>query len=76
MESSYGTSWADQWDYSNPDPVPERKENAKSKYGKKVGNGLEKTKTVAVTGMKKVKEGTSVGLHWIKEKYNKRNQKH
>ncbi|XXG75223.1 hypothetical protein AAC387_Pa07g3779 [Persea americana] len=73
--SSFGTSWADQWDYSNPDPIPEKKESTKAKYGKKVGDGLGKTKAVATTGMKKVKEGTTFGFHWIKEKYNKKTQK-
>lgn len=73
--SSHGTSWADQWDY-NPDPVAETtnksRGGAKAKYSKKIEDGLGKTKAVASTGMKKVKEGTFVGLHWIKDKYQKR----
>ncbi|KAF9623315.1 hypothetical protein IFM89_000804 [Coptis chinensis] len=78
--NSYGASWADQWDYSNPDPVhtedPNKKKSGTSnKYGKKVGEGFDKTKAVASTGMKKVKEGTTLGFNWVKEKYNKRNQK-
>ncbi|XP_077216863.1 uncharacterized protein LOC143851352 [Tasmannia lanceolata] len=73
---SFGNTWADQWDYSNPDPIPEKKESATNKYGKKVGNGFEKTKAVASTGMKKVKTGTTTGFQWIKDKYNKRTQKH
>ncbi|PIA62268.1 hypothetical protein AQUCO_00200331v1 [Aquilegia coerulea] len=79
--NSYGASWADQWDYNNPDPVPVQNEKksssgtgggAAAKYGKKVGD---KTKAVASTGLKKVKEGTTLGFHWIKDKYNKRTQK-
>ncbi|XP_010255294.1 PREDICTED: uncharacterized protein LOC104596014 [Nelumbo nucifera] len=75
--NSFGTSWADQWDYSNPDPIPEQKKSgdATAKYKKKVGEGFEKTKSVASAGFKKVKEGTSVGLKWIKDKYQKRTQK-
>ncbi|CAI0398976.1 unnamed protein product [Linum tenue] len=79
--SSYGTSWADQWD-SGPDPVyhPDlQKTNnggGAAKYKQKVGDGLGKTKTVALTGMKKVKQGSCVGFHWIKDKYQKTTQKH
>ncbi|CAK9138668.1 unnamed protein product [Ilex paraguariensis] len=72
--NSYGTSWADQWD-SGPDPVAyEPKKNGSggggmtAKYGKKVGEGLGKTKAVASTGVKKVKEGTTTGFQWIKDK--------
>ncbi|CAN0900708.1 hypothetical protein LINGRAHAP2_LOCUS20993, partial [Linum grandiflorum] len=69
---SYGTSWADQWD-SGPDPVsqPAPKDNgggAGGKYKQKVGEGLGKTKSAAVIGMKKVKQGTSVGFQWLKDK--------
>lgn len=42
---------------------------AKAKYGNnKVGEGLAKTKAVASSGVKKVKEGTSTAIHWIKDK--------
>ncbi|XP_042497259.1 uncharacterized protein LOC122076046 [Macadamia integrifolia] len=79
--SSFGTSWADQCDYSNPDPVPQTTKTSTNKggntvkYGKKVGEGLGKTKAVASTGFKKVKEGTTVGFHWIKDKCHKTTQK-
>ncbi|KAI3952150.1 hypothetical protein MKW98_005845 [Papaver atlanticum] len=76
---SYGASWADQWDYSNPDPVYENKKNKKNTAtlggGKKVGDSLEKTKGAAITGAKKVKEGAALGFQWVKDKYNKRTQK-
>ncbi|KAF8378336.1 hypothetical protein HHK36_029675 [Tetracentron sinense] len=75
---SYGTSWADQWDYSNPDLVTEQNSTggATSKYKKKLGEGFGKTKSVASTGMRKMKVGTSSGFQWIKDKYHKRTQKH
>ncbi|KAG5019750.1 hypothetical protein AAZX31_06G177800 [Glycine max] len=67
---SNGTSWADQWD-NGPDPVTVSNES-KKKNKKAFG----KTKAVASTGVKKLKEGTSVGLHWIKTKYHNTTQKH
>lgn len=73
--NSYGTSWADQWDPQPEYYAPAKKSSGTgmaSKYGKKVGDGLGKTKSVATTGAKKVKEGTSIGLQWIKEKYQNR----
>ncbi|KAM7479940.1 hypothetical protein LguiA_028153 [Lonicera macranthoides] len=74
--SSYGTSWADQWD-NGPDPAPAHVQTGpRAKYGKKVGDGFGKTKAVASNGMKKVKSGTSVGIQWIKSKYQKTTQKH
>ncbi|KAI3973990.1 hypothetical protein MKX01_030566 [Papaver californicum] len=85
--NSYGASWdADQWDYHNPDRVSEKKKKkfltlggsgdgeGTNKYGKKIGDGLEKTKQVAITGAKKVKKGATFGFLWVKEKYNKRTQ--
>jgi hypothetical protein len=67
--SSYGgASWADQWDYSD-DPNPA------SRNSKKTGDkqsGMEKTKVIASVGFKKAKEGTSHGIQWIKEKYQKK----
>ncbi|KAK1317941.1 hypothetical protein QJS10_CPA05g01884 [Acorus calamus] len=79
--NSFGNSWADQWDYSNPDPfTTESTKSSKNNKGSKardmVSGGLDKTKAVASTGLKKVKEGTCLGFHWIKDKYNKRTQKH
>ncbi|KAF5788654.1 hypothetical protein HanRHA438_Chr09g0373051 [Helianthus annuus] len=71
----YGNSWADQWDH-NPDPMPVSTKKTGGGIGKKVGDGFRKTKVVAATGAKKVKQGTSVGLRWIKDKYHKTTQKH
>ena len=57
--------------HDSPDPVPETKRSSKATYSKKIGDGLGKTKAIASTGVKKVKEGTAVGLHWIRDKYQK-----
>ncbi|KAI4963836.1 hypothetical protein ZWY2020_010411 [Hordeum vulgare] len=66
--SSFGTSWADQWD-TGADPSP----RARGGNGKKVqGGGVEKTKAAAATGLKKVKAGTAQGFQWIKDKYQKK----
>ena len=57
--------------HDSPIPVPETKKSSKATYLKKIGDGLGKTKAIASTGVKKVKEGTAVGLHWIRDKYQK-----
>ncbi|KNA12053.1 hypothetical protein SOVF_129400 [Spinacia oleracea] len=80
------TSWADQWDlqpaYGGGHDYNDNK--AKKKGGdngsgggakKKVEEGLAKTKDVASTGFKKVKQGTSFGFNWIKDKCQKTTQK-
>uniref|UniRef100_A0A3Q7FR00 Uncharacterized protein n=1 Tax=Solanum lycopersicum TaxID=4081 RepID=A0A3Q7FR00_SOLLC len=75
-KSAYENSWADQWDYHKESYSKENKKGDFSAVGvgvaKKVG---EKTKAVASTSMKKMKEGTSSGFQWIKEKYQKTAQK-
>lgn len=77
IDSSY-TSWADQWD-PNPEyggPASKKSGGGGSSYGKKVGEGFGKTKAVASTGVKKVKQGTSLGFNWIKDKYQKTTNRH
>ncbi|KAG8072340.1 hypothetical protein GUJ93_ZPchr0006g44003 [Zizania palustris] len=68
--NSFGTSWADQWDYGG-DPSPRaaagRGRDGGGGAGKKKG-GVEKTKAAAATGLRKVKEGTAHGFQWIKDK--------
>ena len=54
---------------------PYRNRTSTAKYKQKVGEGLGKTKVVASTDVKKVKEGTTLGFHWIKDKYHKTIQK-
>ncbi|KAH0687094.1 hypothetical protein KY284_017647 [Solanum tuberosum] len=75
-KSAYDNSWADQWDYNRESYTKETKKGHFSAVGvgvaKKVG---EKTKAVASTSMKKMKEGTSSGFQWIKEKCQKNAQK-
>ncbi|XAR50131.1 hypothetical protein NMG60_11004375 [Bertholletia excelsa] len=75
--SSHGTSWADQWE-NNPDPitVETRKSGGGGGMKAKINEGLGRTKSAASTGVRKVKEGTSHGFHWIKDKYHKTTQKH
>ncbi|KAI3472540.1 hypothetical protein Pfo_031162 [Paulownia fortunei] len=72
--SSYETSWADQWDpeplYSYPTHA--NSDNSSSKFSDK----LDKTKAVASTGVRKVKAGATAGIHWIKHKYQKTTNKH
>lgn len=82
FKSSYGTSWADQWD-DGPDPLPAGYDGKKSgapstaaKYKQKFGEGMGKTKTAASHGLEKLKEGTSIGIQWIKTKYQKTTRKH
>ncbi|OEL20951.1 hypothetical protein BAE44_0018026 [Dichanthelium oligosanthes] len=66
--NSFGTSWADQWDYGR-DPSPRAR--GRQDGGKKQG-GVEKTKAAAATGLRKVKEGTASGFQWIKDKCQKK----
>ncbi|KAM3243779.1 hypothetical protein ACQJBY_055610 [Aegilops geniculata] len=68
-KNSFGSSWADQWDYGS-DPAP--RAGGKKQGG--VGGGVEKTKAAAATGLKKVKEGTAHGFQWIKGKVQKKKQ--
>ncbi|THU66745.1 hypothetical protein C4D60_Mb05t17440 [Musa balbisiana] len=74
--SSVGASWADQWDYSNHGSGGQVEEKKKKSSGRSWKSGMEKTKAVAVLGFNKAKEGSSKGFHWIKDKYQKRTQKH
>ena len=73
-----GSSWADQWDYSHPETGGGGGGGGgggRAKYTKKFGEGFSKTKAAASTGMKKVRGGASVGLHWIKDKCHKTTHK-
>uniref|UniRef100_A0A0A9A3Y2 Uncharacterized protein n=1 Tax=Arundo donax TaxID=35708 RepID=A0A0A9A3Y2_ARUDO len=67
--SSFGASWADQWDYGG-DPSPRAPRDGAGKGGgRESGGGVgEKTKAAAATGLRKVKEGTAQGFQWIKDK--------
>ncbi|CAL9777770.1 unnamed protein product [Musa acuminata subsp. burmannicoides] len=67
--SSEGSPRADQRDTSDHADLAKGKEESEKKNKKSGGGlkkGLEKTKTVASSGLKKVKEGSSTGFQWIK----------
>ncbi|THU46141.1 hypothetical protein C4D60_Mb09t01820 [Musa balbisiana] len=67
--SSEGPSLADQRDTSDHADLAKGKEESEEKNKKSGGGlkqGLEKTKAVASSGLKKVKEGSSTGFQWIK----------
>ncbi|KAJ4711190.1 putative CDP-diacylglycerol--glycerol-3-phosphate 3-phosphatidyltransferase [Melia azedarach] len=74
---SNGNAWADQWDNNNSttnnvNPTANYyHDDKKARYKKKVGEGLDKTKEVAISGMKKAKLGASASFKWIKQKCNK-----
>lgn len=76
--TSYETSWADQWDpeslYSYETNKPNKGGGASSKFSTTVGDKFDKTKAEASTGVRKVKAGASAGIHWIKDKCHKKNQ--
>ncbi|CAL9095257.1 unnamed protein product [Musa acuminata var. zebrina] len=78
--SSFGTSWADQWDYSDHGRQLGEKKKKKKKSSSGGGggwkSGVEKTKAAASAGLKKVKEGSSTGFRWIKDKYHERTGRH
>ncbi|KAL3644536.1 hypothetical protein CASFOL_009716 [Castilleja foliolosa] len=67
--SSYETSWADQWD---PEPLHTYPNHTKPKFSDK----MDKTKAAATTGVRKVKAGATASFHWIKNKYHKTTNKH
>ncbi|KAL7607248.1 hypothetical protein Lser_V15G17187 [Lactuca serriola] len=65
--------WADHTDTKTEYVYPT--ESRRSKIKDKLEDGFEKSKAVASTGLKKIKRGSSVGLHWIKHKYQKTTHK-
>ncbi|KAK4715720.1 hypothetical protein R3W88_014058 [Solanum pinnatisectum] len=76
--NSYETSWADQWD-SNPTYEYKNYDQKSGNNGSsnKFSNTFGKTKSVASSGVKKVKSGASASFNWIKDKCHKSNtQKH
>ncbi|CAI0386515.1 unnamed protein product [Linum tenue] len=75
-KGSYGDTWADQWDRNQENHGGGGDAGGKGKYSKKVEEGLNKTKEVANTGMKKVRAGASIGMLWMKDKYQKTTKKH
>ncbi|XP_024012683.1 uncharacterized protein LOC112086850 [Eutrema salsugineum] len=55
-----GLSWADQWDYTNPDPPPsstkEDESNKKKKKKKKEGDGSKSSLGKTILGFKWMKD--------------------
>ncbi|KAH7287281.1 hypothetical protein KP509_32G048500 [Ceratopteris richardii] len=84
FESKDGLGWVDQWG-SDKDPLPEdvskekQEPTQKQKFAGKVktvaSTGVDKAKGVASTSAKKLKSGTSSGIQWIKDQYQKRTKK-
>lgn len=71
--NSYETSWADQWD-SNPTyeyKSYDKKSGNNGITSNKFSNTFGKTKSVASTGVKKIKSGASTSFNWIKDKCHK-----
>ncbi|GKB69364.1 TMV resistance protein N [Tanacetum coccineum] len=67
-------SWADQWD-SEPEYYNGYSGSKSGNSKNKVAEGFGKSKAAATTGIKKVTKGTTLGLHWIKEKCHKTSRK-
>jgi len=74
-------TWADQWGSGDDDGASAGNGNGKAGGDKKTvaGNvkaaaleGLFKAKAAALVGSHKVKSGTSSGIKWVKEQYQKR----
>ncbi|OIT00107.1 hypothetical protein A4A49_32023 [Nicotiana attenuata] len=71
-------SWADQWGsggFGAMDEEESHKSNKENDSNKKGSSsaGLGKAKAVAVAGAQKVKNGTSMGIKWVKSKCQKKN---
>ncbi|KAL6606947.1 hypothetical protein ACP70R_042600 [Stipagrostis hirtigluma subsp. patula] len=64
--SSFGASWADQWD-AGGDPTPRGRGGGGKEEGARGGVGG-RTRAAAASGLRKVKEGTAQGFQWIKDK--------
>ncbi|KAK2994374.1 hypothetical protein RJ640_029489 [Escallonia rubra] len=66
--------WANQGDnLQQPENPPKRlggNAGGSSKLSRKVSEKFERTKVVAASGVKKVKDGASVGVNWVKLKYH------
>ncbi|KAJ7537714.1 hypothetical protein O6H91_11G018100 [Diphasiastrum complanatum] len=86
-ENTNGVSWAEQWDHKNGDHVPVRGQETAAKpgntklaeYEKKMraaaSTGYEKAKVAAAVSAQKVKVGTTTGIKWVKDQYQKRTKK-
>ncbi|KAK9048114.1 hypothetical protein SSX86_032923 [Deinandra increscens subsp. villosa] len=73
MEGRYNNDhnyvWADESDAKTVNVYPAHIKRSK------LEDGLEKTKDLASTGLRKIKRGSTVGFQWIKQKYHKTTHK-
>lgn len=74
--ASEAPSWADQWGAGGIGAVEEsdslEDNNGSQKKVTASSAGLSKAKAVAIGGAQKVKNGTTMGIKWIKNKYQKK----
>lgn len=72
--ASEGPSWADQWGAGGIGAIEEEKVDVKSENdkNKKGSKAFDKANSVAKEGAKKIKNGTSNGIKWIKNKCQKK----
>ncbi|OEL26593.1 hypothetical protein BAE44_0012387 [Dichanthelium oligosanthes] len=72
-------TWADQWGSGDDDGSGNGKADNKKTVAGNVkaaaSEGLVKAKAAALVGAHKVKSGTSSGIKWVKEQYQKRASK-
>ncbi|CAL4934536.1 unnamed protein product [Urochloa decumbens] len=72
-------TWADQWgpgdDGSTNGKADNNKKTAAGNVKAAASEGLVKAKAAALVGAHKVKSGTSSGIKWVKEQYQKRASK-
>ncbi|KAL3627470.1 hypothetical protein CASFOL_028833 [Castilleja foliolosa] len=69
-----GPSWADQWGEGGFGAMPEEnaKNNKDTTANDKKADGFGKAKAAVSAGAQKVKNGTSMGFKWVKNKCQKK----
>ncbi|RCV42033.1 hypothetical protein SETIT_9G182700v2 [Setaria italica] len=72
-------TWADQWgsgdDGSSNGKADDSKKTVAGNVKAAASEGFVKAKAAALVGASKVKSGTSSGIKWVKEQYQKRASK-
>ncbi|KAF8681994.1 hypothetical protein HU200_022614 [Digitaria exilis] len=71
-------TWADQWgsgDDGRSNGKADSKKTVTGNVKAAASEGLVKAKAAALVGAHKVKSGTSSGIKWVKEQYQKRASK-
>ncbi|KAF5726452.1 hypothetical protein HS088_TW22G00130 [Tripterygium wilfordii] len=71
-------TWADQWDNLDSQDDDDKNKKTSGSSGKKMTEvkaaasaGLDKAKVAATVSTQKVKSGTSAGMKWVKNQYQK-----